>query len=500
MKEFNGVAVFDFRIIRGKYQIYLVKRGKDFPKYPSTWTAITSIIFSKDVELFNKLQEKYGEITENLLEKTTVLRILLERNLVFDPEIQTSIPLTTDNYQRILQMDSAYLSILFQSMIPCGSQDVLFDNAVVKTKYYLNLSSTTKFYQRGNLSQHSEYFKDRKQVMEDKGHWFKTSKAIKKYAGLKATFSPSCMTFISKLHEEKKKIFEIARYLENQISQLAFSKKGFLPNIWKFVTPAPSRTPFNMCNSYVVGNERQYIIDPGSTTVKAIVQLEKYIEENIDKIDGILLTTHMVDHCNQALRFKEKFDLPIYASEKTAEKLYDKGFFFNSYLNEGVKIYLGSYEPLGIKKWELSVIEIPGYTEGQLGYYDPRGILFSGSLIHKGVVSSIDNYDGAYIDFLNSLKKVSKLKPKYILSGHRYLISNVKQAINFSLMNFEQHENIILNIIKDGKTSLDEIINFIFEKSKLEWRDSAVNIALFNLAKLKELEIINKRGDDFVLA
>ena len=66
-------------------------------------------------------------------------------------------------------------------------------------------------------------------------------------------------------------------------------------------------------------------------------------------------------------------------------------------------------------------------------------------------------------------------------------------------MNFEQHENIILSIIKDGKTSLDEIINFIFEKSNFKWRDNAANIVIFNLAKLQELEIIKRYGDDFVL-
>ena len=74
-----------------------------------------------------------------------------------------------------------------------------------------------------------------------------------------------------------------------------------LGKILKFETPAPTRAPFTLCNIYIVGNERQYIIDPGSAIVKAIVGLEKYIEENIDKIDGILLTNHMVDHCNQAL-------------------------------------------------------------------------------------------------------------------------------------------------------------------------------------------------------
>ena len=66
-------------------------------------------------------------------------------------------------------------------------------------------------------------------------------------------------------------------------------------------------------------------------------------------------------------------------------------------------------------------------------------------------------------------------------------------------MNLEQYENDILNIIKEGRTSLDDIVNIIFEKSDLEWRDSAINIVLFNTAKLLELETIRKRGDDFVL-
>ena len=87
MKEYRGVAIFNYRIIRGKYQFHLVKRGKDFPKFPSTWTSIASIISPKDVDMFNKLQDKYGQITENMLDKTTALRLLLERNLVFDPEI-----------------------------------------------------------------------------------------------------------------------------------------------------------------------------------------------------------------------------------------------------------------------------------------------------------------------------------------------------------------------------------------------------------------------------
>ena len=86
MKEIRAVAVFVFRVDKGQHYFYLVKRGPKMPFFPSTWTPIASIISDKDIDLYEKLRKKHGDIVENMLDKVTVLRLLLQRNLIVDPE------------------------------------------------------------------------------------------------------------------------------------------------------------------------------------------------------------------------------------------------------------------------------------------------------------------------------------------------------------------------------------------------------------------------------
>ena len=497
MSEYRTIAILVFRILRGRYHFYLVRRGINMPAFPKTWTPIGSVVTSQDFKVAEELEKKHGDISDNIADKVTALRLLLERDLIQDTELLSSVPLLTDVRQKILKMDPAYLMTFFSSMIPWGRYKVNVNEDILDSYYYLYIIPTSSILGRGKLSQYSEYMRSEDVVLEDRNWWFKSSKIVKKYAQVKSLFDPIVVNFISKFHNEKKKLVDVARELDKESMDASFFKLSLLPQILKFETPAPTRTPFNLCNIYVVGNEKQYIIDPGSTTSKAITVLEKYIEENLDKVEGILLTNHLVDHCNQLLSLKEKFDIPLFASEETAKELSEERLIFNSYLKEGMKIHLGTYYPLGIKKWELTVLEIPGYTKGQLAYYDPRGVLFSGSLLHKGIISTVGKYDEAYSDFLSSLKNISKLNLKYALSGHRDIISDVKGAINLNLKNLKKYEGFVIRLIHEGKLTLDELINAVFENSDLEWRDSAVNLVLMILSKLTNENRIQKRGEDY---
>ncbi len=499
MTEYRTVSILVFRIFRGKYYFYLVKRGEKYPAVPETWTPIGSNVYPSDYKVAEELQSKYGDMVEDLPDKVTVLRLLLERELIHDAELQGSIPIVTDIDQKISKMDQAYLLTFFNSTVPWGRRNYLIGDDICDVNYYLCILPNTRFFKKTQLSQFSEYVTSDQITIEDKSKWFSTGKIIQKYNKLKSLFEPIIITFVSKIYTEKKKIIDVARELDGTIIDTRIKQNGFIPKILRFKTPAPTRTPFNMCNIYIVGNERQYIIDPGSTTSKAISVLEEYIEKNLDKIDGILLTNHYVDHCNQVPRLKEKFDIPLFASEETAKELADEGFVFNSYLKEGMKIYLGSYKPKGLTNWELEVVEIPGYTKGQLGYYDPRGILFSGSLLHKGIISTIGPYDAAYTDFINSLRKISKLPIKYILSGHGDIVTNVKEAINFNLKSIEKYEGFIINSIKDRISTKDELTEQLLEHAKFQWKDSANNLATILLSKLLQENIIQKRVDEYIL-
>ncbi len=497
MKELRAVVVFVFRIDKGKYNFYLIRRGKNIPKFPSSWTPIASILTAKDEVLYNELHEKHGDISEHMRDKIVALRLLLERNLIIDPELNSSISASLDFRQQILEMDPTYLNVLFHSMVPCGFQRLLMDERTLYPNYYLFISPATGLRDSTRLSQYSEFLIGKNQTPEIQGKWFEPSKIINDYEKMKDVFDNATTTIMYKLHEEKKKLVDTARELEAKKSLITFKETGFLPYIWTFKTPAHTPKPFSESNIYIVGNQKRYIIDPGSTVKKNISPIIEYIEKNIDKMEGILLTNSYADHVNQALHFKDEYNLPIFASKKTAEDLVDDDFIFNSYLEDGTKMDLGSYTPLGLSKWELETVNLPGYTEGQIGFWDPRGVLFASSLFHKDMISSIAQYPGAYSDLIQSYNRISKFKVKYALTGHRDFITDLKSIISFNLLHFSKYEKTAIEQLKSGITSRDSIMQEIHSLAQFEWECLARNVADVILAKLCEEDKVSKRGEDY---
>lgn len=497
MQEVRAVTVFVFSIDKGQHYFYLVKRGKNIPSHPSTWTPIGSTITSKDKELYEQLRKKHGDIGEHMQDKVTALRLLLERDLFIDPELNNSLSASLDVRQQILELDQAHLNVLFHSMVPCGFRKILIDEILMTPNYYLFISPASGLKKTSKLFQYSEFLAGDRHIVEDQGRWFKPSEIISKREKLKELFDNSTATLMHHFYSEKKKLVDTARTIEQEKSPISMLKKGLLPYIWRFKTPAHTQKPFSESNIYVVGNQRKYIIDPGSTVKSNLVFLTEFIDKNIDTIEGIILTNHLVDHVNQAMFYKDKYDLPIFTSKLTAEELKDEGFVFTSYLDHGDKIDLGSYEPLGKEKWELETIELPGYTAGQIGFYDSRGVVFVSSLFHKNMVSVIDSYSGAYTDLISSFNFVSKLKAKYALSGHRDMIINPNQAISFNLKQFSKFEPIVITQLKSGQTSSDAIIQEVQSLAQYKWEILATNLTNIILTKLCEENRVSKRGEDY---
>ncbi|MHA1198560.1 MAG: MBL fold metallo-hydrolase [Candidatus Heimdallarchaeaceae archaeon] len=497
MSEIRVVAVFVFNYHRGKYNFYLVQRGSKIPSYPSTWTTIGSTISSEDVALFEKIQKKHGDIVENMLEKTVALRQLLERNLIFEEKMEEFIPSETDFRQKLLEMDPSYLNVLLHSMVPCGSKRVLVDNNIMIAQYFLFITPSPNSFNISQLSNYSEYITREDQILETKRDWLNPSKLFDKYYKLKELFSPAVTSLISRFYEDKKKLIDVAREIDSEKSQLALEGNGYLPFIWRFQTHAHTQVPFNITNIYVVGNQKRYILDPGSARKESIKLLIEYVEKNLDKMEGILLTNSFVDHCNQALFFKENYDLPLYASRKIADNLEDEGFVFNSILEDGTKIDLGSYEPLNLKKWELETISLSGYEDGQIGFWDQRGVLFASSLFHQDMISAIGSYKGAYTDLMQSFNRISKLKAKYVLTGHRDIIVDYKSSITYNLKQFSKNEPLIIEQLKSGNTSRDSIMESVQSNAKYEWECLARSVTDVVLAKLSEEDKVSKRGEDY---
>lgn len=106
------------------------------------------------------------------------------------------------------------------------------------------------------------------------------------------------------------------------------------------------------------------------------------------------------------------------------EKFFKKPDFFNlvNFKINGFKYtgLLSDFDIVDIEPYKLRVIYTPGHSNDHICLYEENNwYLFSGDLIYNWWI-----YIENYLDYANSIKKLSKLDIKYIFPGHNDFIVN----------------------------------------------------------------------------
>jgi glyoxylase-like metal-dependent hydrolase (beta-lactamase superfamily II) len=497
MPEYTTVTVIFFRIKDNKYYFYLTKKGPNLPIMPSSWTPVGSIITKEDSELYSLLRDKYGDIAPDMLKRLTALRIIFERNL-FHTDTLEKVDVEADVYEIIRKIDPDLLNLWLHSMIPCGFQKFQAGDNIFKTNYFLFISPSNPKRGKMKLKRSTTIFGSTSFVLEEKANWFSAEEIYTEYNNFNRYFTNSMSTLATKIVKEYKKPLEAAREMEQKIGVAPCSEYQLFPYIWRLSTPAPTLPPYNTTNIFVVGNEHKYIIDPGSTDMKAMEPLLAFIEYNKDTMEGILLTNAFPDHCNQAQFLSEKYYLPISTSKENADILAKEGFNFLTILQEGMKIPLGIIPELNKEDWYLETLELPGSSKGSIGFWDTRGLLFSGITLHKDLTTTTSSYSASYSDFMNSLKKIKKLKPRFVLSGHGLTIAEVNKTVRMNKEMLKQIEQRMVSGLKKGISEIDELTEIAIDTRTSEWRFYMKRIVISALEKLVNDEKVTKIGSDYI--
>ncbi len=497
MPEYSVVTVIFFRIKGGKYYFYLTKKGPDLPIMPSSWTPVGSVITKEDRELYSILQKKHGDMAPEMQKRLTALRVVFERNL-FHTEKIAEVDVKSTVHEIISIIDPELLNLWLHSMISSGFQQFRSGDNVFNSDYFLFIAPSNPKLKDMRLKRGSMVFESTSLIVEEKARWFKAEEISNQYHKLERYFTPSMSSLVDKIVKEFKKPFEAARELEQKIDELPCRDYQLFPYTWRLSTPAPTLPPYNTTNIFVIGNEHKYIIDPGSTEIKAMKPLEEFIKFNKDTMEGILLTNPYPDHCNQAEYLSQSFDLPMSTSKQNAEILKREGFVFASILEEGNLLSLGSNPELNIEDWNLEVLELPGSSKGSIGFWDSRGLLFSGITLHKDLTTTNDTYPESYSEFMNSLKKIKKLKARFALSGHGTMIVEVNNTINRNIQSLNKIEKQLLAKLKQGISEVDVLTDAVVDTKTSSWRFYMKRIVLSVLEKLVHEEKITKIGSDYI--
>jgi len=500
MTEYKGLAVLFYRLSRGKYYFYLKKSNPNLPIMASTWSPIGDVVVEKDIELFEEIRKKHGDIIEDMMERIAVLRISIERNL-FDVGEKINYKKSIDAYTILKKTDVALLSVWLHSMIPWGYYEISDGDNLFKMRYYLFISPTSPSLKRMKAKQKSHLYDIDGYILEDKTKWISAQELFKMYKELDSLVSSATIYLISQIIMEKKKIYEVAREIESRKNVVSAISNQILPFIWKFTFSSTSfYQTIKSSNCYVIGNKIKYIIDPGSKNEEELGPLISMIEEAPNQYEGILITDHHPYSCNRAGFLKKKFNIPIYTSQETSDLLKKQEIEVNFILQDKDILYLNDTKSgIDANTWYLEVIKAPGHTKGSLAFYDSRGILFTGDTIIKDHFTIVDPEQGCISDLVESLRKLKKYRVKFGLANQGETIIKLKKRVLVNIYFRKKILNKIYESMKKGNETADDIVKDLIPLVPEELQSGVKWGVIMFLKMLNEKEAVVKRGENYIL-
>ncbi len=194
-----------------------------------------------------------------------------------------------------------------------------------------------------------------------------------------------------------------------------------------------ARLNFRGCNCYLIErDEKRYLVDTGTPGNL------KRAREQIDSIDGIILTHGHYDHCGSAVEIADYFSCKIYAHRDEHPYLEGRAEFrFSGFVGNFIKRLerlrpMEHFKAHDVESLNLSILHLPGHTPGSIGIIIGKEML-CGDLLRGGrkylaagkavVKPSSRSFNWDQKKYVESLKKLVELDIERIHPGHGKSVS-----------------------------------------------------------------------------
>ena len=202
--------------------------------------------------------------------------------------------------------------------------------------------------------------------------------------------------------------------------------------------------PATHTNSYILGTRQLVVVDPGANDEAEVDALIARLEElragEGCTIEAIVLTHHHGDHIGGVERLVEKLQLPIWAHEKTAERI---GWPVAKRLLEGTIIELDGPLPMS---WR--VLHTPGHARGHVTLIDERSkAAIVGDMVAGVGTIIIDPPEGDMTEYLAQLLRLRALVGT-VYPAHGPAIPNGAEKLDEYLTHRAWRESKVLEALR----------------------------------------------------
>ena len=274
----------------------------------------------------------------------------------------------------------------------------------------------------------------------------------------------------------------------------------FLPHYICFPVRTPTRPPATHTNCYLVYSSREILIfDPGSPYEDEQMALAACVDDLVSegrRVREIVLTHLHPDHVGgvNALKTHLGDTISVAAHAQTANALTEIRI---DHLIEGGEILTLAGEP----RIQLRALHTPGHAQGHLCFHDEqRGVLLTGdNVVGLGSVL-INPPQGNMRDYLLSLERLRNLPGLTVLfCGHGPAIAAPYQKINEYIDHRIDRERQILEAVRDGATTAEEIVARAYTDVPPKAHAMAERAVLAHLEKLSAEGVVVVDNDGHVL-
>lgn len=238
------------------------------------------------------------------------------------------------------------------------------------------------------------------------------------------------------------------------------------PGVRRILCNNPSAFTFTGTNSYIIGEGRVAIIDPGPAN-------EAHAQALLDAVKGetvthIIVTHTHNDHSPNTGRIKAATGAPVYAegphraarprfeSEKhSPESGNDRDFVPDVRVKDGDLIQGDG--------WALEAVATPGHTANHMAFaWREKNYLFVADHVMGWSTSIVAPPDGSMIDYMASLEKLAARPEDLYFPGHGPEIPDAQRFVRFLIRHRRAREASILHRLAKGEADIPTIVRAIY--------------------------------------
>lgn len=259
--------------------------------------------------------------------------------------------------------------------------------------------------------------------------------------------------------------------------------------VWRIVAPNPGPLTGPGTNTYIVGERRRLVIDPGPA---GPAHLERILELTGGAIDRIVCTHSHTDHSPGAAELSARTGAEVLGMPApVVDDFQDETYLPVHVLTDGERIAGDDFV--------LTALHTPGHASNHVCLLlEAGGLLFTGDHLMSGSTVVILPPDGSMRQYLDSLRRLRELPVRDLAPGHGAVIPGAVAEIDRVVAHRMSREARVVDAMRELATAtLDAMLPVVYADVPASLHPVARHSLLAHVLKLEDEGRVLRAGDSW---